>query len=1221
VVAEVIPISASLSITLDAGSPGDWTQLGTNTQFQLQCPKQLITLTMSTSGYTFSSGERLRLSIGTAAGVTIYWDGASNNSRLVTPTIIMTEWSLLFLLLACLIPLVTGLMTRKRRLVVRIISVTVSMIITLTLLANQVGIVSAAPDVFYLHDDSTPTPSISHIETQSTAQTTETSYSLPSVAGGTDLLYLITVAMYRETGSSATVSSITGGGLTWTLQVAHCSARINNPHIEVWQAFGSPSSFSATVNISDAVRRTSAAISSYSGADPTTEGAAGSNTNGLNGACDGTGIDDANATLSLTSTENDSVLYVATHPRIRTITTPDPDYTQRAFVSNTSGGDGANLYIHDRTLATAGTDSADHTLSGTADWEMAGLVINPASSISPAGKYMNNTIGAGAATIVFDSTDDDSYWYTDLTYPTGDDDASIAAGDYKLNMYFDQLPQVPADWYDADWAYRKKITIDSGLVTANILNFPVLISLTSDSDLGNDAQDDGDDILFTSSNGTTKLSHEIESFNDSSGELQAWVKVNLSSITDTELYMYYGNDSVGSQEDVANVWTNGYIGVWHLDETGSPVSDSTTPSYNGTVSGASPNSSAQIDGGFDFVRSEDDQIEMFGTANILSLTDFTVEAWMITPDSSIPDDYYAVTQSLYCDNDESWALNIADDSGYEDQVRFTTVESGTQTRVFGPVITDNQWHYLAGVRTSTQLLMYVDDGAPTSVADGRPGETILSSANIAIGSAICTETEDYSGTIDEVRISDSARNEDWIDTTYNNHANQGVGVGKFIESLGGEETLPSVEITVSVHHTSADGSDPQEIITSSMVTIDHNTLDPYELSIGSGLLQTFTSSDPRRLRAYIDVTAVNGSGSFTLAYDSATNHSSLDTPSMVIPDVTLLLVAMVILIPIVMNLFMKKRRLAMRLASFAISLVAVLAILGQQVLPTSAAPDVFYLHDNDTPSGVSWYNVDWSYRKKITIYASQVSGDLDYFPVLINQSSDGELAANAQADGGDILFTSANGTSKLDHEIEKYIPGTGELVAWVEVPSLSGSSNTELYMYYGNATVADQWNITGTWNEGGNDNFEAVWHLDETSDQHNDSTSNGNHSTSVDVTTQGSATGQIDGADEFDRTQSDHIVIGGGSESLDVTDAITIEAWINEGAVSDKGRIVTKVSEIYVLRINWDDDLEGYLTINSTIRNIQVDTVDPVTGYVVLTWDGQSGDNKLRLYRNGGQIG
>ncbi|MCK4693915.1 MAG: DUF2341 domain-containing protein, partial [Anaerolineales bacterium] len=273
----------------------------------------------------------------------------------------------------------------------------------------------------------------------------------------------------------------------------------------------------------------------------------------------------------------------------------------------------------------------------------------------------------------------------------------------------------------------------------------------------------------------------------------------------------------------------------------------------------------------------------------------------------------------------------------------------------------------------------------------------------------------------------------------------------------------SLDIQVTVSHTASDGSDETPIVTSPVTTIDGSTTDPYTLDIGSGELQTFTSSDPRFLRVRVDVVSVNSGGSFTLAYDSSTDHSSLDTPSMVIPDVTLLLVAVVILIPVVMNLFIKKRRLAMRLASFAISLVAVLGILGQQVLPTSAAPDVFYLHDTD--AGDTWYDTDWSYRKKITIYASEVTADLNYFPVLINQSSDAELSASAQADGGDILFTSANGTTKLDHEIEEYITGTGELVAWVEVPSLSGSVNTELYMYYGNGTVADQWNINGTWDD------------------------------------------------------------------------------------------------------------------------------------------------------------
>jgi hypothetical protein len=232
--------------------------------------------------------------------------------------------------------------------------------------------------------------------------------------------------------------------------------------------------------------------------------------------------------------------------------------------------------------------------------------------------------------------------------------------------------------------------------------------------------------------------------------------------------MYYGNGSVGSQEDVTNVWSNGFISVWHLDENAGTVSDSTSNGYDGTVSGASYNSSAYVNGGYDFVRSENDEIEMSGTANNLSLTTFSVEVWMHTPDNNIVNDYYMVTQSLYCDSLESWTLNIADDVGHEDEARFAIKESDTQTNVYGITLTDDQWHYVVGVRSLTHLLMYVDGSYVDSIADNRAGETILSSANISLGSAICTEDEDFNGTADEVRISNVVRDLDWIETTHNN---------------------------------------------------------------------------------------------------------------------------------------------------------------------------------------------------------------------------------------------------------------------------------------------------------------------------------------------------------------------------------------------------------------------------------------------------------------------
>jgi hypothetical protein len=61
------------------------------------------------------------------------------------------------------------------------------------------------------------------------------------------------------------------------------------------------------------------------------------------------------------------------------------------------GGSGANLYVHDRTLAAAGTDSADHTNGGT-DWDMAGIVINPGSGSGATWAANEDTKLTGLAT-------------------------------------------------------------------------------------------------------------------------------------------------------------------------------------------------------------------------------------------------------------------------------------------------------------------------------------------------------------------------------------------------------------------------------------------------------------------------------------------------------------------------------------------------------------------------------------------------------------------------------------------------------------------------------------------------------------------------------------------------------------------------------------------------------------------------------------------------------
>jgi hypothetical protein len=120
---------------------------------------------------------------------------------------------------------------------------------------------------------------------------------------------------------------------------------------------------------------------------------------------------------------------------------------------------------------------------------------------------------------------------------------------------------VQAAWWDEDWLYRKKITIDQTKIDANLTNFPVLVKLTSSQLDFTKAQSAGQDIRFTDYLGNS-LKYEIEDWSQASSTADVWVKIPaISGTVDTNFYMYYGNPTVADAQDKTNVWNNGQVGV------------------------------------------------------------------------------------------------------------------------------------------------------------------------------------------------------------------------------------------------------------------------------------------------------------------------------------------------------------------------------------------------------------------------------------------------------------------------------------------------------------------------------------------------------------------------------------------------------------------------------------------------------------------------------------
>lgn len=99
------------------------------------------------------------------------------------------------------------------------------------------------------------------------------------------------------------------------------------------------------------------------------------------------------------------------------------------------------------------------------------------------------------------------------------------------------------------------------------------------------------------------------------------------------------------------------------------------------------------------------------------------------------------------------------------------------------------------------------------------------------------------------------------------------------------------------------------------------------------------------------------------------------------------------------------------------------------------------------------------------------------FPVMVSLSDPDLKSAShggkvISEKGFDIRFTKANGVGLLEYEIEKYNPQTGELVAWVNMDTLSKSHSRHIFMYFSNKFSADE-SSQNAWNK----TYKGVWHL------------------------------------------------------------------------------------------------------------------------------------------------
>ena len=115
-------------------------------------------------------------------------------------------------------------------------------------------------------------------------------------------------------------------------------------------------------------------------------------------------------------------------------------------------------------------------------------------------------------------------------------------------IYTYSLPEV-----SMGYNYSMPITLDAASGSSDLIDFPVLISITdlnlrTDANGGNVLNANGYDIIFTDINGS-RLDHDLESFDGATGEYIAWVRIPTLAYDDvTDIFIKYGNSSVTTDQ-------------------------------------------------------------------------------------------------------------------------------------------------------------------------------------------------------------------------------------------------------------------------------------------------------------------------------------------------------------------------------------------------------------------------------------------------------------------------------------------------------------------------------------------------------------------------------------------------------------------------------------------------------------------------------------------------
>jgi biopolymer transport protein ExbB len=191
------------------------------------------------------------------------------------------------------------------------------------------------------------------------------------------------------------------------------------------------------------------------------------------------------------------------------------------------------------------------------------------------------------------------------------------------------VPTFAHAWWNADWKYRKQITVNAAQsgVKETLTGFAVPIRLHTGNLAFADLAGEGNDLRFIASDDKTPLRHHVESF-DAANEI-AIVWVQMPRLTGTEtIWMYYGNAKAPKAEDGKGSYDPTTVAVLHFGEKDGTPKDTTAYGNSVAESTAKLGVPSAVGNGVQFDGQGRMNIPASGTLKAAAGVGFTFSAWV-----------------------------------------------------------------------------------------------------------------------------------------------------------------------------------------------------------------------------------------------------------------------------------------------------------------------------------------------------------------------------------------------------------------------------------------------------------------------------------------------------------------------------------------------------------------------------------------------------------------